>query len=68
METIGRDEVERLVADPDAAVVEVLARSQYEWAHLPGAVHLPYRGWDPARVTARLDREQPVAVYCNDFT
>lgn len=38
--SIGRDEVHRLITEEEAQVVEVLPRAQYEWAHLPGAVHL----------------------------
>lgn len=64
---IGRDEVRRLVDQEDAILAEVLPRSEYEWAHLPGAIHLPLKGEDIASRMAQLDRERPVVVYCNDF-
>lgn len=64
---IGRDELQRLAVEEAATVVEVLPRAEYEWAHLAGAVHLPLKGWDIEQVQARLDRERPVVVYCNDY-
>lgn len=57
-----RDEVQRLMAD-GAQVVEVLPRDEYDWAHLPGALHVPLKQFDPSG----LDRARPVVVYCNDF-
>ncbi len=62
---IERDEVRRLSAE-GAQVVEVLGRSQYDWAHLPGAQHI----WLPKldeQAPARLTRDRPVVVYCNDY-
>lgn len=64
---IGRDEVRRLVEEKGAAVAEVLPRAEYDWAHLPGAVHLPLKGWKVEEVEAHLDRDRPVIVYCNDY-
>lgn len=66
-ESIGRDEVQTLAREGDAVVVEVLPRAEYDWAHLPGAIHVPLKGWNVERIEARLDREQPVVVYCNDY-
>jgi rhodanese-related sulfurtransferase len=63
---IGRDDVRNLVHERDAAVAEVLPRAEYDWAHLPDAVHLPLKGWKVEQVQARLDRDRPVIVYCND--
>jgi rhodanese-related sulfurtransferase len=63
---VDRETVQRLVAAEDAQLVEVLGRSGYEQAHLPGAVHI----WLPTldeRAPRELDRDRPVAVYCNDF-
>ena len=39
--SIGRDETRHLVDEEDAQVVEMLARPEYEWAHLAGAIHVP---------------------------
>lgn len=64
--TINRDEVHSL-ADEGAVLAEVLPRPEFDWAHLPGAIHLPYKHWDPRAVQQRLDRDQPIVVYCHDF-
>lgn len=64
---VDRDGVRRLVGTRSAQVVEVLPAEEYEWAHLPGAVSLPIKELD-GETAARLDRERPVIVYCNDFT
>lgn len=64
---IDRDEVQRLVDERHATVAEVLPRAEYEWAHLPDAVHLPLKGWDPQAVRDRVDADRPIIVYCNDF-
>lgn len=64
---IDRDDVQRLVDEQQAIVAEVLPRAEYEWAHLPGAIHLPLKGWKVEQIQARLDRERPVIVYCNDY-
>jgi len=40
---IDRKEVQRLVAERNAQVVEVLPRPEYEQEHLPGAINLPLK-------------------------
>ncbi len=65
--SIGRDAVRELIEDRGAIVAEVLPRPEYEWAHLPGALHLPLRGWDVEHVRAQLDPTRPVIVYCSDY-
>jgi rhodanese-related sulfurtransferase len=64
--TIDRDEVVRLTV-AGAQVVEVLAREEYEWAHLPGARNLPLKTLDSYSAGTALDRDHPIVVYCNDF-
>jgi len=63
---IERDEVQRLIDEENAQVVEVLPREEYQWAHLAGAVNLPLKELDAGRA-AGLDAHRPVIVYCNDF-
>ncbi len=64
---IDRDDVQRLVDQDNAVLAEVLPRAEYDWAHLAGAIHLPLKGWDVEKIRAKLDRERPVVVYCNDY-
>jgi rhodanese-related sulfurtransferase len=63
---IDRDEVQRLIRDEHAQLVEVLPKPEYEEEHLPGAINIPLKTLD-AETTRRLDRERPVIVYCDDY-
>lgn len=58
-------EVNRLLAQ-GAQLLDVLDPTEYEHDHLPGAINIPLKELD-ARSAARLDRQRPVLVYCNDF-
>lgn len=49
-----------------AALVEVLPRQEYDWAHLPDAVHISLKRWDVTHVRAQLDVSRPVIVYWHD--
>ncbi|HEY3079812.1 MAG TPA: rhodanese-like domain-containing protein [Chloroflexota bacterium] len=62
---IDREEVRRLIA-LGVPVIEVLGREEYEYAHLPGAVHIPLRKLD-RDTTQALRADRSVIVYCNDF-
>lgn len=60
--SIARDEVQRLVAEEGAQIVDVLPPAEYEDAHIAGAVNIPLRVLN-RETTARLDRARPVVVY-----
>ena len=62
---IDRDELQRLLRDQQAQLVEVLPPDEYEDEHLPGAINIPLKTLDP-ETTRRLDRGRPVIVYCYD--
>ena len=49
-----------------AQLVDVLAADEFEHDHIPGAINIPLKQLD-ASTAARLDRNRPVLVYCNDF-
>ena len=53
-----------LVGD-GAVLVEVLPVEEYESEHIAGAVNIPLKELDAARV-AGFDRLKPIVVYCND--
>jgi len=63
--TVDREHVQTLLRE-GAQVVEVLPPAEYEDEHLPGAINIPLKELDPARV-ADLERERPVLVYCYDY-
>jgi rhodanese-related sulfurtransferase len=63
---IDRHEVQRLLAEQQVQLVEVLAEAEFEDEHLPGAINVPLKTLDRERAQ-RLDRERPVIVYCYDY-
>jgi rhodanese-related sulfurtransferase len=64
-ERIDNQELRRLL-DAGAQLVEVLPEDDYRDLHLPGAVNIPLKALD-ADTTARLDKANPVVVYCWDY-
>jgi len=58
-------EVKQLL-EQGAQLVDVLAADEFAHDHLPGAINIPLKMLD-ATTAARLDRNRPVLVYCNDF-
>jgi rhodanese-related sulfurtransferase len=58
-------EVKQLL-DQGAQLVDVLGDDEFQHDHLPGAINIPLKQLD-ATTAARLDRNRPVLVYCNDF-
>ena len=58
-------EVKQLL-EQGAQLVDVLSEDEFEHDHLPGAINIPLKQLD-ASTAARLDRDRPVIVYCNDF-
>jgi rhodanese-related sulfurtransferase len=64
--SIGRDEVQRLIAAENAQLVEVLPATDYAEEHITGAINIPLKEIGE-RAPRELDRERPVIVYCNDY-
>ena len=64
-QTIDRDQVLQMIHQ-GAQVVEVLARSQYQEAHLPKAVNIPLQALNEETAT-KLEKDRPVIVYCHDY-
>jgi rhodanese-related sulfurtransferase len=60
----ARQDVQRLM-DEGAQIVEVLPRTEYDDAHLPGAIHIPLQDL-PDKAASQLDPKRPVVVYCYD--
>ncbi len=61
-----RDELQRLIGEERAQLVEVLPAAEFEQEHLPGAISIPLKELD-RETTRQLDRERPVIVYCHDY-
>ena len=62
---IDRRELQRMLGEEGAQLVEVLPKAEYEEDHLPGAIHLPLRRLE-AEARDILDPARPVIVYCWD--
>ena len=59
---IRRDEVQRLIREEAAQLVEVLPPPEYEGEHIEGAINIPLKELD-RETTSGLDKDRPVIVY-----
>ena len=59
---ILRDELQRLLREESAQLVDVLPAREFEDEHIPGALNVPLGDLD-ADSAAQLDRDRPVVVY-----
>jgi len=59
---IWRDEVQRLVRDGAAQLVEVLPPPEFEREHIEGAINISLKDLNRMS-TSRLDKDRPVIVY-----
>jgi rhodanese-related sulfurtransferase len=64
--SIDRQEVQRLLTEERAQLVEVLPPAEYEDEHLPGAINIPLKELDH-ETTRLLDHGRPVIAYCYDY-
>ena len=60
--SIAREEVQRLVTDEDALVIEVLPAAEYQDEHIDGAINIPLKTLD-YESTGGLDKARPLIVY-----
>ncbi len=60
--SIWRDEVQRLIRDEAAQLVEVLPPPMFEDEHIEGAINIPIKELD-RETTGHLDKDRPVIVY-----
>ena len=63
--SIDRVEVQRLVREEAAQLVEVLPRAEFEEQHIVGATNIPLKRLDVGSA-GRLDRDRAVITYCHD--
>jgi rhodanese-related sulfurtransferase len=63
---IDHNEVQRLIAEESATLVEVLPAVDFAKEHITGAINIPLKELDE-RAPRELNRERPVIVYCNDY-
>lgn len=67
MTDIDREQVQRMLDEDVAVVVDVLAPDNYAKFHLPGAINVPLADDFEASIAEAVpDKDQPVVVYCWD--
>ena len=59
---IWRDDVQRLIQDDAAQMVEVLPPPEFESEHIQGAINIPLKSLNE-ETTSGLDKDRPVIVY-----
>lgn len=62
---IDRNQVQKLLQEQRAQLVEVLPAKQYHDIHLAGALNIPLQELDE-KGAAILQKDRPVIVYCYD--
>ncbi len=60
--SISRDEVQRLIREEAAQLVEVLPPPMFEDEHIEGAINISLKELD-RETTRHLDKDRPVIVY-----
>ncbi len=60
--SIWRDEVQRLIRDERALLIEVLPIQEYQDEHIEGAINIPLKRLN-RETTGHLDRARPLIVY-----
>ena len=60
--SIAREEVQRLIREEAAQLVEVLPSQEYQDEHIEGAINVPLKRLN-RETTSPLDRARPVIVY-----
>jgi sulfur-carrier protein adenylyltransferase/sulfurtransferase len=65
IDEVDASRARELLAEGEAAAVDVRERDEWQEGHLPGAVHIP-RGSLEGRIERAVpDRAQPIVVYCS---
>ena len=60
--SIAREQVQRLIKDEGALLIEVLPIAEYQDEHIDGAINIPLKGLD-RESTSGLDKTRPLIVY-----
>lgn len=64
---VDREDVQRLLDEEAAHLVEVLPADEYEDEHIAGAINLPLKQLNATTTSERLDPARPVITYCYDY-
>ena len=65
VQTISRDDLKQKIdRNDDFLLVETLAKTAYQHAHLPGAINLPPEQVNKLASTLLPDKNADIVVYC----
>ena len=62
--SVGADEFSREITKPGVQLVDVRTAEEYTNGHIPNAVNIDVLSPNFAQEIAKLDKAQPVALYC----
>ncbi len=62
-DTISTKEIVKYIGNPNALIIDLRDRDEYDAGHIPGAVNIPYEELDS--YTDRLQRRQQLIFYCD---
>lgn len=62
--SVNADEFSREIAKPGVQIVDVRTAEEYAAGHIPNAVNVDVLSPDFSKNIAKLDKTQPVALYC----
>jgi sulfur-carrier protein adenylyltransferase/sulfurtransferase len=65
IDEVDASRARELLAEADAAAVDVRERDEWEEGHIPGAVHIPRGSLEGRIENAVPDRSQAIVVYCS---
>ena len=60
--SIAREEVQRLIREEAAQLIEVLPTQEYQDEHIDGATNIPLKRLN-RETTSHLDKARPIIVY-----
>ena len=64
--TVNTDQVRRLIAGGKAVLIDARDKSEYETAHIPGAINLPFERLSAhAKTITSLPRDKWLICYCD---
>lgn len=64
VDTVSSEELRRLIDEGKTIILDAREKPEYEVSHIPGAVHVGYDTFDPARIP-HIEQGKSIVVYCS---
>ena len=62
-DTIRTNEIVKYIGNPNALIIDLRDRYEYDNGHIPGAINIPYEELE--NHTSRLQKRQQLIFYCD---